>query len=118
MTPAEEWARHVEGQRRWQIRNAVIGGLPAKKIEELPGITEEERAFAREWENRLMEKCGQRIDAEHRCVLEKNHQREGAFCSTTWIAREVRDAIVEDMWRLGERIFVGRRGFIGLGGPR
>lgn len=61
-----------------------------------------------------MEKCGLRIDAESRCVLESNHQREGGFCSSVWIARETRQQILDAMWALGERLLAGRRGFTRL----
>lgn len=61
-----------------------------------------------------MEKCGLRIDAESRCVLEKTHQREGGFCSSVWIPRETRQQILDAMWALGERLLAGRRGFTRL----
>jgi hypothetical protein len=62
----------------------------------------------------VMEKCGIRIDAESRCVLEKGHQREGELCSSVWIAREIRQRIIDDMWALGERLLAGRRGYVRL----
>jgi hypothetical protein len=116
MTLLEEWRAWDAGNRRTAIRGLVVYNTPGDAIRErLGGLTADEEIFMAEWEReqRLMSKCGKRIDAVSKCVLEPKH--EGP-CSPTWIPLELRRQILAKVQR-STRTNPEWRWLAGLAGP-